>query len=432
MLVLRAVAVATGVTADWLSSFKHRLSSISDAHDALFHDLLLGQLRSVRASATPSSATPASTLSAASSLHLGILDTTPDNATSTYADNSTTSFVLYTSDSLPTSPGPPSACATALTATIECNSTVPLMSSYDYLFQDTADLEAVCTSACTTALTGYRSAVAINCAGYVFTDSANTTYPSTYVIDTVLGAYELQCLYDSSDAQYCGPVVNEYNATGGLLSLPTDELCTFCTLETLNITVSNPTTFSYPLQDLLSEAVEQCGSGYDSYNVTMVPSGAASTAPTATFGITGPPPMSATCVYTGQNVTITANTTCAALSAQYQVSTNDIRSNNPGLIDGTCAIAAPATLCIPPTCTLYTVQTNDTCDSVAAESGSLTGTNITTVQLISINPELGTYCQSMPALVGDTICMSPNGGWPAVGVTVRDRGLIASECTETR
>ena len=74
------------------------------------------------------------------------------------------------------------------------------------------------------------------------------------------GDGSLQCLYDSSDAEYCGPVVNSYNATGGLLSLPNDELCTFCTFETLNLTLSNPTTFSYPLQDLLSEAIQQCGS----------------------------------------------------------------------------------------------------------------------------------------------------------------------------
>lgn len=135
-----------------------------------------------------------------------------------------------------------------------------LYSSYDYLFQSTEDLAAVCTSGCTAALTTYRAAVATNCDGFSFVDSSNSTYPATYVIDTVLGAYSLQCLYDSSDAEYCGPVVNSYNATGGLLSLSNDELCTFCTLETLNLTLSNPTTFSYPLQDLLSEAIQQCGS----------------------------------------------------------------------------------------------------------------------------------------------------------------------------
>ncbi|KAH9919519.1 uncharacterized protein B0H18DRAFT_1195558 [Fomitopsis serialis] len=364
MLVLRLVIVATivsGVAADWLTSFKHRLTSISDAHNALFHDRLLGQLRSARASASPSPSSPAPTPSTVTSLHLHILDTTLSNATSPYADNSTTSFVLYTSDALPTNPAPPSACADSLTAAIQCNSTVPLM-------------RYAAIASCCLLLTRPR-------------------------------AYELQCLYDASDAQYCGPVVNGYNATGGLLSLPSSELCTFCTLETLNIT------------DLLSEAVQQCGSAYDSYNVTVAPSEVVSAAPTATFGVTGPPPMSATCAYTGQNVTISTNTTCAALGTQYQVSTNDIRSSNPGLVDSTCAITAPATLCIPPACNLYTVQTNDTCDSVAAASGSLTGTNVTTVQLISINPELGTYCQSISALVGDTICLSPNGGWPAVGVT---------------
>ena len=70
----------------------------------------------------------------------------------------------------------------------------------------------------------------------------------------------MQCLYDSTNKEYCGPVIAGYNSTGGLLALPTSELCTFCTLETLNLTLSNPTTFSYALADILSEAIETCGS----------------------------------------------------------------------------------------------------------------------------------------------------------------------------
>ena len=174
---------------------------------------------------------------------------------------------------------------------------------------------------------------------------------------------------------------------------------------------------SHSLETIHFTELTLASSAYDSYNVTGVPTGVVAPAPTASFGVTGLPPASVSCTYTGKNVTLTSDTTCAALSAQYQVSTNDIRLNNPGLVDSSCSIAASTTLCIPPVCTLYTVQTNDTCDSVAAASLQLTGHNLTTIQLVSINPELGTYCQSMPALVGDTICLSPNGGWPSVGAT---------------
>jgi hypothetical protein len=148
-----------------------------------------------------------------------------------------------------------------------------------------------------------------------------------------------------------------------------------------------------------------------------VPSAPITPVGTSTFGVTGPTPLSPQCQAIGTNVSVTTNTTCSALAAQYKVSPNDIRFNNPATVDATCQITAPVTLCIPPPCTLYTVKTNDTCESISAQSKTITGTRVTTVQLISINPELGLYCQSIGSLVGGQICLSPNGGWPSVGVS---------------
>lgn len=117
--------VLSSASASWLSAFKDRLSSISDAHNALFHERLLEQLRLTRASATPAVVSQATAVPFAH--HLSELDTAPDNSTGSFADGSTDSFVLYVSDALPTNPTPPAACADALIATIDCNSTVPLM-----------------------------------------------------------------------------------------------------------------------------------------------------------------------------------------------------------------------------------------------------------------------------------------------------------------
>jgi hypothetical protein len=56
---------------------------------------------------------------------MGLTASTDFNSTS-FANGSTLSFNLYTSDLLP-SPAPSAACISALTASIACNSTVPLM-----------------------------------------------------------------------------------------------------------------------------------------------------------------------------------------------------------------------------------------------------------------------------------------------------------------
>jgi hypothetical protein len=96
----------------------------------------------------------------------------------------------------------------------------------------------------------------------------NNTYAPTYAIDSILAAYDVQCLFDSTAQTHCYPIVSGYNTTGGLLNLPTNELCTYCTLETLNVTLSNPITFNYPLRDLLSSAISKCGPYVTSFSFT--------------------------------------------------------------------------------------------------------------------------------------------------------------------
>jgi hypothetical protein len=132
-------------------------------------------------------------------------------------------------------------------------------SAYDYLFGDDNDLAPVCTTGCTSAMVSYRADVVKNCGSYTVVDTFNSTYAPTYVIDSIKASYDLQCLYNSDAKTYCSPIINAYETPNGLLSLPNSQLCTFCTLATLNITVSNPSTFSYPVMDLLNTAIQQCG-----------------------------------------------------------------------------------------------------------------------------------------------------------------------------
>ena len=145
-----------------------------------------------------------------------------------------------------------------------------------FLLNDNADLQTVCTSTCTQSLVSYRSNVVSACGSFTI-KSNNVTYPPTYAVDKILGAYTVQCLQDPTTHAFCGPAFAALNATGGLLvsplsadavdfvlmsrqSLPTSQLCTFCTLKTLNATLSNPATYSAPLAATLKSAITTCGS----------------------------------------------------------------------------------------------------------------------------------------------------------------------------
>ena len=103
-----------------LSDF-HKIIGHASAQDEAFHHNLLKQLADARASTSlSSSSSQATALNAFGSILL-------DDGPTTLAVNDTNTLQIYTQDTLPTDPAPSSACATALTASIPCNSTIPLM-----------------------------------------------------------------------------------------------------------------------------------------------------------------------------------------------------------------------------------------------------------------------------------------------------------------
>ena len=108
------------------SDFHNKIIGHAAAHDKVFHDNLLKQLASARASTSLSGS-----LSQSTALTVGsnLLD---DSATTLAVVNDTNTLQIYTNDTLPTNPAPSSACATALTASIPCNSTIPLMAYVNF------------------------------------------------------------------------------------------------------------------------------------------------------------------------------------------------------------------------------------------------------------------------------------------------------------
>lgn len=60
-------------------------------------------------------------------------------------------------------------------------------------------------------------------------------------------------------------------------------------------------------------------------------------------------------------------------------------------------------LCLVNTCNVYTLQQNDTCDSVASKN------HITTTQLLAWNPAINTGCNNLNKTVGYQICVGAPG-----------------------
>ncbi|KAJ7062147.1 hypothetical protein C8F01DRAFT_986832 [Mycena amicta] len=359
------------------SSFHKALSHIKAASDKAFHDALLKQLADSRPKVSNADLSLGDVVVAATTNGTG------------FGDGSTSSFQLYTQDSLPTSPAPSSACAAALTATVQCNSTIPLMS--------------------------YRTNVVSACKNFGISTSNNISYVPTLGIDTIAGPYTVQCLQDPTSKSFCQPLLASLNSTGGLLTLPNSELCTFCPLKTLNTTLSNPVTYSTPVAQLLSSAITQCGTQFASYNVSAPGSGTITTPPFGQPPSTNP---AADCAIAGHNISITSDTTCSAVAQANSLTVYSVLSSNPSLVGSAdCTVKSGSKLCLFEGCHLYNVATNDTCDSISEQSASIIGTHITSTQLQAYNPDLGTYCQLIVAKVGQNICLTPYGGLPNVSAS---------------
>ena len=109
-------------------------------------------------------------------------------------------------------------------------------------------------------LASYCAGVVLACGNYRITGSGNVTISPMLAMDYVLGPYAVQCLQDPQTSMFCGPLIQSYNSSGGLLVLPTSKLYSYCVLEMLNVTLSNLATYSVTIVNLLSSAMNLCGS----------------------------------------------------------------------------------------------------------------------------------------------------------------------------
>ncbi|KAF8171586.1 hypothetical protein K438DRAFT_1729300 [Mycena galopus ATCC 62051] len=387
--------LAAGIPSN--SDFTQKLDAEAAARNKLFHDALLKQLAASRVSNATSAPAPVIE-------DLDVLASTSNVS----SDATTIGFTLYTQDTLPTNPAPPAACATALVATIECNSTIPLMALSSSVFAP--DLNTLCTSTCAASLVSYRSNVVSACAGYhmILDTATNASYAPTLAVDSISGPYTIQCLKDPTSGDYCPAVIAGYDASNGIPSLPTAELCSYCVFATMNATLFNAVSYSTAVEQLYDYAAAQCG--LPAFNPASITSPIVT--PGTPTGVNSTSTVSAQCALLGRNVTVSAASTCAAVAAQYSVSFYDVYSSN-SLTQTNCTVAAATSLCLPEACTTYTVATNDTCLSVAIAA------NITTVQLQAYNPSLGTTCQYISQQVGNLICVGPHGGFPSVSATTQ-------------
>jgi len=111
-------------------------------------------------------------------------------------------------------------------------------------------------------------------------------------------------------------------------------------------------------------------------------------------------------VCTGQTIvasTLSANANCNSISQAFNAATGDVQAAT-----GTTNCAtSKSSFCLQQPCTLLQVPNGATCDSLAT-AASTTNLNVTTLQLLSWNPNINGLCDAL--IAGDYVCASAPGG----------------------
>ncbi|KAL7945345.1 hypothetical protein V8C42DRAFT_322860 [Trichoderma barbatum] len=301
-------------------------------------------------------------------------------------------------------------CIQAMESPVACLSDGILMLTEDDAISGIAtparltadDLEALCTTSCSSSLASLSKTIELACSGDVLTflPSNSTVYlPGTdaqesvfggsgekikpsLALDAVLLKYKVGCLKDSavsaSDA-WCYLRFQERLT----------QACDDCELGSFRAQMEDPDHYDADLAAQYTSRVSSCHK-----SLTPIATPTRSVFVSSTTGTT-----TQTCQ--GTMVPVAANANCDDFARAHSIGTEQLLSLN-GLTSGCVGFpGSRSSLCVVGSCKTYTVTKGDTCSSIVKKAG------IADVQFLSWNPMLSTRgCnRDIEAMVGHVVCI---------------------------
>ncbi|KAF3935429.1 hypothetical protein ABW20_dc0105502 [Dactylellina cionopaga] len=269
-----------------------------------------------------------------------------------------------------------SRCRVALTANIACDPLLQSVVNGTPMNLTTDRLDTVCSATCGSSIKSYATGVRTQCGESVYVNSTFQQIPVTDYGDENWWRYNVTCLKSSAGA-YC--------------QLDTKD-CSACSLQTVQLELNSP--YGQPRlgnPDTFANLKKSCSIATTLYPLTYT----ASAAPTAT-------PQICSKSYTSKS-----GDTCLSIAKAQSVSTGSLIAINS--LDAKCKyLEAGTTLCIPQTCALHTVKSNETCIDIIRQHANSTGL-FSQPQLLAWNKGIDPHCENLQDMTGEAICVSPPG-----------------------
>lgn len=225
------------------------------------------------------------------------------------------------------------------------------------------------------------------------------------IIDRFLYTYNLSCRKDSSVSQpkskrkkantnkrdtneYCDEVfVSWLNGS----QLTAAQNCSDCMLGVMQIQLGSQFGYDEEFEDDFKSLTSSCSAT----SCTIEPPSTYARASSTAASSNSATPVS-TC---SDPYTVQANDTCDSIATAQNVSTEALI--NAGGLSSSCSnLHAIDTICLPLSCTLYQVQDDDTCDSILADHPAITG-----AQLLAWNPNINQICGNLVSFISTYICV---------------------------
>ncbi|KAJ6191605.1 pectin lyase-like protein [Penicillium mononematosum] len=299
-------------------------------------------------------------------------------------------FQLYKSewlDDLPLT----GTCKTALTQNVLCHPWLKTKQSpgIGQYFENTTYANEICDSGCGDSLHSWYDNVSKYCGNQTVGDSRATRKGGI-----IYASYNLTCLKDQDDDQYCNQVINGFTTVPRMEEMTLTEMCSYCFTTLFKMRqASDYAAYSTLDQENLQIVNQNCGldTPIDLHDSLWIED------PT-------PKPVCAS----DTTYTTMEGDTCDKIANEYQVASAAIIFGNSGLIANCSALYPGKELCIPLSCDVqYTVKDNDDCVNIEYDLSLRPGT------IRKYNPWLETDCtdlQSSREIVGSVLCLSPQGG----------------------